>query len=74
MEDTLRYFFSAVFQGFAAVMTLSVMFTIYRLDKFQTRKENLELQTSELVKHENINSYLTHLYQKYPSKPDFKVF
>lgn len=37
MEDTLRYFFSAVFQGFSALITLGIMFYLYYLDR-QTRK------------------------------------
>ena len=42
MEDTLRYFFSAVFQGFAAIITLGIMFYLYYLDKFRKRLEDIE--------------------------------
>ena len=42
MEDTLRYFFSAVFQGFAAIITLGIMFYLYYLDKFRNRIEDIE--------------------------------
>jgi hypothetical protein len=42
MEDTLRYFFRAVFQGFAAVTTLGIMFYLYYLDKFRKRVEDIE--------------------------------
>ena len=42
MEDTLRYFFSAVFQGFAAIITLGIMFYLYYLDKFRKRVEDIE--------------------------------
>jgi type III secretory pathway component EscR len=38
MEDTLRYFFSAVFQGIAAIIALGSMFFIYYLDKIENQK------------------------------------
>jgi len=43
MADTLRYFFSAAFQGFAAIITLGIMFYIYHLDKI--RKEIDEINS-----------------------------
>ena len=42
MEDTLRYFFSAVFQGFAAIITLGIMFYLYYLDKLTKKLESIE--------------------------------
>jgi len=42
MEDTLRYFFSAVFQGFAALITLGIMFYLYYMDKLSGKTEKIE--------------------------------
>ena len=42
MEDTLRYFFSAIFQGIAAILTLGAMFYTYFLDKARSRISELE--------------------------------
>lgn len=42
MEDTLRYFFSAVFQGFAAVITLGIMFYLYYMDRINKKLEEIE--------------------------------
>jgi len=42
MEDTLRYFFSAVFQGFAAIITLGIMFYLYYLDKLSNEIKKAE--------------------------------
>lgn len=42
MEDTLRYFFSAVFQGFAAIITLGIMFYLYYMDKQSRKIDNIE--------------------------------
>jgi len=41
MVDTLRYFFSAVFQGFAAIITLGSMFYISYFDKIDTKKKKI---------------------------------
>jgi len=41
MEDTLRYFFSAMFQGFAAIITLGAMYFLYFLDKIESQKNNI---------------------------------
>lgn len=46
MEDTLRYFFSAVFQGFAAIITLGIMFYLYYLDKLSSKTEKIESRLS----------------------------
>jgi hypothetical protein len=42
MEDTLRYFFSATFQGVAAIISLGAMFFIYYLDKIDKKKLEIE--------------------------------
>ena len=42
MGDTLRYFFSAVFQGFAAIITLGIMFYLYYIDKIEKRISEIE--------------------------------
>jgi len=42
MEDTLRYFFSAVFQGFAAIITLGIMFYLYFIDKLRSRTNEIK--------------------------------
>lgn len=41
MEDTLRYYFSAMFQGFAAIITLGAMYFIYFFDKIESKKDNI---------------------------------
>ncbi len=38
MEETLRYFFSAVFQGYAAIIALGSMFYISYLDRIRNSK------------------------------------
>jgi len=42
MVDTLRYFFSAVFQGFAAIITLGIMFYLYYLDKINKKLDDID--------------------------------
>ena len=42
MEDTLRYFFSAVFQGFAAIVTLGIMFYLYYMDNQIRKLDDIE--------------------------------
>ena len=42
MEDTLRYFFSSVFQGFAAIITLGIMSYLYYMDKQYKKIEEIE--------------------------------
>jgi hypothetical protein len=42
MVDTLRYFFSSVFQGYAAITTLGIMFYLYYLDKVRKSLEDIE--------------------------------
>ena len=42
MEDTLRYFFSAIFQGFAAIITLGIMFYLYYMDKQSRKVDEIE--------------------------------
>ena len=41
-SDTLKYFFSSVFQGFAALITLGAMFFLYYFERMNSRKEDLE--------------------------------
>ncbi len=41
MEDTLRYFYSSVFQGFAALITLGAMYYLYFFDKTDSQKKDL---------------------------------
>ena len=42
MEDTLRYFFSAMFQGFAALIALGAMYFLYFFDKLESQKRTIE--------------------------------
>ena len=46
MEDTLRYFFSAVFQGFAAVIAIGIMFYLYYMDRINKKLEEIETSLS----------------------------
>ena len=41
-SDTLRYFYSAIFQGFAAIITLGSMFYIYFRQQIENRKDELK--------------------------------
>lgn len=47
--DTLRYFYSSVFQGFAAIFTLGAMFYIYNSDKIDTVTIRLEIKVEEMI-------------------------
>ena len=40
--DTLRWFFSSVFQGFAAIITLGAMFYLYFFEKSERHKSDQE--------------------------------
>lgn len=42
METTLLYFYSAVFQGFAAIIALGSMFFLYFLQYYNSQKENIK--------------------------------
>ena len=42
MENAMLYFFSAIFQGFAALLTLGVMFYLYYQNKTNERKMWIE--------------------------------
>lgn len=55
MEDTLRYFFSAMFQGFAALIALGAMFYLYYKEISFNKMQNLE---NELRKFLNVNNDL----------------
>lgn len=48
MEDTLRYFFSAIFQGIAAILTLGSMFYLSYLEKINSRIQNLIIETNKI--------------------------
>lgn len=50
MEDTLRYFFSAIFQGIAAILTLGSMFYMNYNDKTKTRIKELEKEVYEFFR------------------------
>ncbi len=39
MEDTLRYFFSVIFQGFAAIITLGAMYFLFFFEKNENQKK-----------------------------------
>jgi len=41
MEDTLRYYFSTLFQGFAAVITLGAMYFLYFFDRIESQKKEI---------------------------------
>jgi len=57
--DTLRYFFSSVFQGYAAIFALGGMFYIYNSDKIDTKLTKLEDKAEFMIQ-----SY--HLYSNNP--------
>lgn len=42
--ETLRYFFSAIFQGIAAILTLGAMFYMNYLDRARNRINDLEIK------------------------------
>lgn len=45
MEDSLRYFFSAIFQGIAAILALGAMFYMNFMDRTKNRINELILNT-----------------------------
>jgi len=49
MEDTLRYFFSSIFQGIAAILTLGAMFYMNYLEKVKSRIEELINKTKTMI-------------------------
>ena len=55
MEDTLRYFFSALFQGFAALIALGAMFYLYFKELSINRTNQIE---KELRKFLNVHNSL----------------
>ena len=55
MEDTLRYFFSAMFQGFAALIALGAIFYLYFKELSINRMSQIE---NELRKFLNVNNTL----------------
>lgn len=62
MEDNLRYLFSAVFQGFAAIIAIGAIFVIFKLqDANSTKNKRFELlitATQKLGKEQGIFSDL----------------
>lgn len=42
ISDTLRYFYSAAFQGFAAIVTLGIMFYLYFVQDINNRIKSIE--------------------------------
>lgn len=48
METTLLYFFSAIFQGIAAILTLGAMFYMNYLDKTKSRIAELEKEVNRI--------------------------
>jgi len=56
MEDTLRYFFSAVFQGFAALIALGAMFYLYFKELSINRTNQIEKELRKFLNvHNNLN-------------------
>lgn len=53
MEDTLRYFYSALFQGIATIITLGSMFYLYFLLSINFRKREIVLNLMSLHEIEN---------------------
>ena len=75
MEDTLRYFFSAVFQGFAAIVTLGIMFYLYYMDKQSRKLDDIEKALSVFKpdrltnnSEEKINYYVEYGIFEYANK------
>ena len=60
MEDTLRYFFSAVFQGFAAIITLGAMYFLYFFERIELSKKNI---IDKLTPYENETGYKDYIIQ-----------
>lgn len=48
--DTLRYFYSSIFQGYAAIFTLGSMFYIYFSGKVDGLRREMEMNALNLVK------------------------
>lgn len=48
--DTLRWFFSSVFQGFAAIITLGAMFYLYFFEKSERHKSDQENRIWQIFK------------------------
>ena len=44
MEETLRYYFSAMFQGFAAIIALGAMYFLYFFEKIENQKKEIILE------------------------------
>ena len=49
MEDTLRYFFSALFQGFAALIALGAMFYLYFKELSINRMNQIEKELRKFI-------------------------
>ena len=67
MEDTLRYYFSAMFQGFAAIIALGAMYFLYFFDKVENQKKEiaLKLKGFERIEPGSNDSILIHGIVKY---------
>lgn len=62
MEDTLRYFFSAIFQGMAALFTLGSMFYISFLEKLDNKKKDMNNRADKYFRpadHEGFSKTIT---------------
>ncbi len=70
MEDTLRYYFSAMFQGFAAIIALGAMYFLYFFDKVENQKKEiaLKLKGFERIVPGSNDSILIHGIVKYLKK------
>ena len=56
MEDTIRYFFSALFQGFAALITLGAMFYLYFKEQCINKLNRIEFDIQQFINvHNNLN-------------------
>lgn len=49
MEDTLRYFFSAIFQGFSAIVALAAMYFLYFFENTRNIKNEIIMKLQEFV-------------------------
>ena len=62
MVDTLRYFFSAIFQGMAALFTLGSMFYISFLEKLENGKKDINNRADKYfhpADHEGVSGTVT---------------
>ena len=50
LTETLRYFYSAVFQGFAAIMSMGFIVYIYRRESLERQMTQLEIQIKDDLK------------------------